>query len=674
MKHTLFAFGLCLGLSTLKGFSQEVQWASKVINFSTEFTDLSYPKQYSAQQALGKPSVLPEFGFTPAAWSPASEDGPDNEFIHVGFEKPMNVQQLVVNENNNPGAITVIDFFDTGGEYHRVYENPSPTSPGVVGRLFSFTCDRTPYLVVSVRIVLKNSAVKGYNHIDAIGIADHKDPITVKVNLAPNMQTGLVRENLGPNVNSLTDEICPVISVDGKTLYYTRQNHPENTAPVENQDVWYSDILPDGTFSPAKNIGSPINNKDNSSVLTALPDNNSLLVLNVYKPDGTGDKGVSFTRKSANGWELPQALMIQNYYNDNPYGEYSLAPNGKVLVSTMQRKDGYGSKDIHVSFLKDDGTWSEPKNVGTVLNTAASESSPFVAADGVTMYFSSPGHPGYGKNDMFITRRLDDTWLNWSEPINLGPELNTPNWDAYYSIPANGEYAYCVSYQNSIGAADIFRIKLPDAIKPKPVVRVSGKTLDKKTGLPIGAKISYENLETGQEMGIAVSNPKDGSYAIVLPAGTNYGFLAETPNYASVTANLNLPVVDKFKEFNQDLYLVPLEKGAVIRMNNIFFDVNKSELKKISFPELNRIVELMKERPTLKIQIGGHTDSDADEAYNLDLSNRRAASVYNYLVKAGIEPARLTSKGYGEAVPQVPNTTPENKAINRRVEFTILEI
>jgi OmpA-OmpF porin, OOP family len=587
----------------------------------------------------------------------------------------MNIQQVLVHENLNPGAIVVIDLFDTGGESYRVFENANPAPyTATVGRMFSYTCDRTPYLVASVRVVLKSNAVKGFNHVDAIGIADHKEPYVVKVNLSPNMQTGLVRENLGPNVNSPTDEICPVISVDGKTLYYTRQGHPDNIPPVDNQDIWYTDILPDGSFSPARSMSAPINNSENNSALTALPDNNSLLVLNVYKPDGSMEKGVSLSRRTAEGWGMPQKLEIKNFYNDNLYGEYNLVPNGKVLVATMQRKDGYGSKDIHVCFLQEDGSWSEPKNLGPVLNTACSESSPFVAADGVSMYFSSPGHPGYGKNDMFLTRRLDDTWLNWSEPINLGPELNTPKWDAYYSLPANGDYAYCVSYDNSLGGGDIFRIRLPESLRPKPVVLVSGKTLDKKTGLPIGARIKYESLETGQELGIATSDPNDGSYSIVLPAGTNYGFLAEANNYASVTANLNLPVVDKFREFNQDLYLVPMEKGAVIRMNNIFFDTDKADLKKISHPELKRVAELMRKYPALKIEIGGHTDSDASDTYNLDLSKRRAASVYAFLVKEGIDAARLSSKGYGEAQPQMPNTTPENKAFNRRVEFTILEI
>ncbi len=674
VKLRLFLSSLLLASACQPVFAQQVQWASKVIAFSTEGENPIAPKQYSAVNVLGSPSVTSSFGLSPAAWSPATKDDLAEEFIHVGFSQPANIQQVLIHENFSPGAITLVDLIDAGGTAHRVFENKNPQAVGSVGRMLSVTMDRTPYLVMSVKVTLNSKAVSGFNQIDAIGIADHKDKVQVKVNLPPNLQSGFARENLGPNINSPTNEFSPLISPDGKTLYFTRSNHPDNTPPIESQDVWFSEIGAGGVFGPCKPMGLPINTPDNNSVASILPDNNSLLVLNVYKPDGSLEKGISIARRGAAGWDMPKAVRMEDFYNDNQYSEYSLAPSGKVMVATLQRKDGFGSKDLHVSFLKADGSWTEPRNIGAALNTADNETSPFIAADGATMYFSTAGHPGFGRNDMFVTRRLDDTWLNWSLPVNLGPELNTPRWDAYYSMPASGTYAYCVSEENSLGSTDIFRIKLPDALRPKPVVLVSGRTLDKKTGLPIAARIVCENLATGAKLGTAFSDAKDGHYTIVLPGGANYGFLAETPRYASVSANLNLPVLEKFTEIKKDLYLVPLEKGAVIRLNNIFFDTNKAVLKPTSFPELDRVVTLMNQQPTLKIAIAGHTDSDASDAYNLELSRKRATAVSDYLTKQGVNAGRLSSKGFGESMPQVPNTTAENKAVNRRVEFTILEL
>jgi OmpA-OmpF porin, OOP family len=653
--------------------AQKVLWANKVLESSSQYSEAGNANSRGQIQVLGSPSVMPGWGFTPCAWTPATADGANEEYIKVGFAEPIQVEQIVIHENSKPGGIDRILLFDEGGKNYVAYKNPAPGPSGKTD-LSYFMIERTPYKVTALMVVLNTYAVEGEQEIDAIGISDNKDSIKVKVRLAAGLPMTGERENLGPNINSATDELCPTISPDGRLLLFTRQGHPENIPPVSNQDIYYAAINPDGSFSPAANIGEPLNNTENSSVTSITPDGQTLLLLNRYYPDGRMEKGVSMSVRTGEGWGFPQNLEVTDFYNDNIYGEYCLTATGKVLIMTVQRKDGLGSKDIYVSFRDDNGIWSAPKNCGPGINSGSGESSPFLAADGVTLYFSTDGRPGYGRKDMFLSRRLDDTWTNWSEPENLGPFLNTPGWDAYYSIPADGKYAYFVSYTGSLGAADIFRAKLPEALRPRPVVLVRGKVLNAKTNEPIGARISYESLVNGTEIGIANSNPKTGEYSIVLPAGEEYGFLAMSSDYIPVSENIDLTKLLEYKEITRDLRLVPIEKGATIRLNNIFFETGKFVLRKQSIRELDRLAKLLTERPTMAIEVSGHTDDVGTDESNMVLSRNRSKSVYDYLVTKGIEAARLTSKGYGETKPQLPNTNADNRQINRRVEFTITAI
>jgi outer membrane protein OmpA-like peptidoglycan-associated protein len=272
---------------------------------------------------------------------------------------------------------------------------------------------------------------------------------------------------------------------------------------------------------------------------------------------------------------------------------------------------------------------------------------------------------------MYVCRRLDDSWTHWSEPQNLGPDINTPDWDAYYTVPASGDYGYFVSGKGSYGGEDIFRVKLPDALKPSPVVLVSGKVLDKKTGKPLAAQIRYELLPGGKEVGVARSNPITGEYKITLPAGSNYGFRADAKGYIAVSENLDLTKQKKYIEIHKDLELAPIEAGQTIRLNNIFFEFSKSDLKSESFAELDRLVSMMQTSSAMEVQVSGHTDNVGSDAQNKLLSEARARAVKEYFVKKGIETKRLKTIGYGRTKPVATNDTEEGRQQNRRVEFTI---
>jgi len=480
------------------------------------------------------------------------------------------------------------------------------------------------------------------------------------------------KERLNSNVNSPYSELRPIISPDGKQLYFIRQGHPGNfgKSDPKDQDIWVSDLTLNQDWGDGYNIGEPLNTKTSNHIGSVTPDGNTLVIGGVYQYNGDIIHGISITHRTINGWAFPEKLDIKNFYNDNEYIEYYLSNNGKALLMTIERKDSYGDRDIYVSFLQNDNSWSEPMNLGPTVNSISTEMSPFLAADEKTLYYSSRGKGGYGDADLFITKRLDDSWKNWTEPENMGDLINSDKWDAYYFFPASGEYAYFVSGEYA-GDEDIYRIKIPKRVRSEPVFLINGKVTDTKTNLPVDAKIYYETLPDGFEAGVARTNPATGEYKITLPKGKKYGFRAEADGYLSQNDNIDATDLGKYKEVERNLNLVPIEIGETVVLNNIFFNSGKYDLKEESFPELKRVVIFLKENPSIKIQISGHTDDINSDSYNLTLSENRAKSVYSFLTQNGISSDRITFKGYGESKPVATNDTDEGRQLNRRVEFTI---
>ena len=356
-----------------------------------------------------------------------------------------------------------------------------------------------------------------------------------------------------------------------------------------------------------------------------------------------------------------------------------MANTRKALLMSVERDDSRGDRDLYVSFQKNDSLWTAPLNLGDIINTAGEESAPFLASDNVTLYFSSNGFSGFGGADVYMTKRLDDTWTNWSEPENMGPDINTKLNDLFFNIPSTSEYAY-YSREVAVDNADVYRVKLPVFMSPEPTVVVRGKLIDSKTGKPIAAKIIYEQLPEGKEIGIAQSDPETGEYEIHLPGGYLYGVRAEADGHISSNQNLDLTKVTKDGEIrSQNIRLDPLELAKIepdasISLNNIFFDFDKSTLKAESFPELNRTLKLMSERPTLEVEISGHADATGPEEYNMDLSKRRAQSVVRYLTDKEVATTRIKVSFFGETKPIETNATREGRSKNRRVEFKILKL
>jgi outer membrane protein OmpA-like peptidoglycan-associated protein len=489
-------------------------------------------------------------------------------------------------------------------------------------------------------------------------------------------------ENLGFRVNSELPELRPTISADGNRLFFICENHPMNTkykSIPNSQDIWYSERDSTGKWQNAVHLGYPLNTTHYNAVYWISPDNNRILIRGAFVNGEYAGDGVSLSYLEEDGnWSKPEMLRIKNYgnYDRGRQSGAVLGHDGRTLIMYMCPKVGGIDNDIFVSFAEDDGTWTEPRSLGKKINAPnTNELTPYLAPDGVTLYFSSNRPGGLGDNDIWMTKRLDDSWTKWSDPVNLGSPINTPDWDAFFTMDAGGEYAYLTSSANSLGESDIVRVKLLEKERPDPVVLVTGNVYNAKTKEPLQASLIYETLPDGKQAGNGVSAPGDGAFKMVLPYDKNYLIRASADHFFAVSENLNLDSLVKkgYKEIHKDLYLVPIEVGQIFRLNNVYFDFDKYNLREESFVELNRVVDFLNEHPTIKIEISAHTDNKGSDEYNFKLSDNRAASVRSYLISKGIPEDRVTSKGYGESKPQVDNDTDEHRQINRRVEFVILQ-
>lgn len=657
--------------------AQVVQWASSVIEFSSELT----PVQYAAVQALGKPNVLPAGGQNPNAWTPNKPNR--KEFIKLGFSNPMSIRQVAIAESHNPSALYRVLLYDEAGNEHEL-NVLNPSSIPLKGRMLNIFTEPTPYKVAAVRLEFDGAAVPEYFAIDAVAITDSNYPIIADIPKPLLLASGIVIEALDGNVNTDVSELNPLLSPDGKTLYFSRKNHPENVGGEKDiEDIWYSELDSTGHWQLAKNMRQFNTAGPNfiNTISSVTPDGRSAIILlgNKYLPNGKMMAGVSISSNVGGTWSNPVPLEIVNDYNFSEKANYFLANNRKTLIMSVEREDSRGDRDLYVTFMQSDSTWSEPKNLGDIINSAGEESAPFLALDDKTLYFSSNGFSGYGGSDIYVTKRLDDSWTNWSEPENLGPEINSTLEDLFFNIPANSEYAY-YSRGVSENNADIYRVKLPILRKPEAWVTVRGKIVDNETGKPIAAKVIYERLPEGQETGIAQTNPETGEYEIRLPGGSLYGIRAEAPNKISESQSLDLTGVTEdrtvdIRDFTlANIRVAPIEEDVTVVLNNVFFDFDKAVLKQESFPELNRIAEMMKERPDMQIEVSGHTDSMGPESYNQTLSQRRAKAVVTYLAEKGINSGRLKVEYFGESKPIDSNETSEGRSKNRRVEFKILKL
>lgn len=664
MRGTVVA-NILLWLMSASAMAQPVEWASKVISYSSQYS----AKEYSANQVLGPPSKLPATGRSTTAWSPRYPDM-GREFVKVSFDRPTQVQSIFIGETLNPGAVQSITVYETNGTPHEVYRNNRPRPVREEGRLLHLTITPTAYAVKELHLILKTDEVDGYNQIDCIGISPGTSSFTPAIPMA-DITFDAKKENLGGNINSIYGEVHPIISPDGATLYFTRKEHPANYGVERRDDIWYSERQPDGSWSSARNIGPPLNNTGHNYLNAITTDGTKAFLGGAYGNVNAKDR-LYIVERTANGWDKPKEVEIDNYYNLSNYNSFHISVDGKVVLLSIEQEDALGLKDLYVSFQQSDGSYSAPKNLGPQINTAGDEVTPFLAADGKTLYFSTDGRPGYGRNDIYMTRRLDESWQRWSRPLNLGPAVNTENWDAYYTLPAKGDFAYFTSYEDSYGSGDIFRIAIPPEQMPDVVALIKGKVIDAKTNAPIAATVAYESDSTAQE--VAQTNPATGSYQLVADIGQQLVLLAQAKGYYAITQPVDLTGVTAYEERVVDLAMYPIRKGEVVPLEDINFEANSATLTPDSYRELNRVAGFLLGQPGVVIEIGGHTNNRCSSTYCKQLSASRAEAVAQYLKAQGVPNEQVRHKGYGKDKPIDTNETEEGRQRNQRVEFTVLAV
>lgn len=480
----------------------------------------------------------------------------------------------------------------------------------------------------------------------------------------------LQKQNLGTTVNSVASELSPIISSDGRLLYFTMgAGHPDNMGSDKLQDCYVSRRDGDGWSKPA-NLGAPINSVGNDAISGVSPDGSVLFIKNFAH---NVLNGLCFARYQKGGWKI-DSIFIEGYSNSNPLSSQTINTNFSTIIFSAEMPDGYGGLDLYISRLVDPATfrYSRPQNLGPVINTTADDFSPFLASDGQSLYFASKGHRGFGDADMFIAKRLDESWVNWTAPRNLGPELNTSGMDAYYSIPASGDVAY-FSSANGDRRLDLYKVGLSDDIRPNPVILVTGK-VQSPSKRPLDASIIYASLKSGEVAASLLTNPVNGRFAVVLPYGEHYSVNAYSSNYLPYSDNLDLESVSMYREIQTTITLDSVRAGGAVTLSNIFFATNEATLKSESTAELEKLKDLLRKNPTWIVQIEGHTDNVGSDDYNIALSKARAEAVVKYLVDNGIEQKRLSAKGFGAAQPVADNANEEGRQQNRRVVFRIVKI
>lgn len=501
-------------------------------------------------------------------------------------------------------------------------------------------------------------------------------------------------EGIGPNINSGYDEQAPVLSPDGSKLYFTISKHPDNIGGTRDPgDIWISERDSAGNWKAPVNVGNILNNRQYNAVIGCTKDGESVYLSGHYLP---GDKrpktkGVSISRFNNGNWTFPEPVDIPYFRDYSEQQSGCLSYDGNIMLLAVESFSTRGAEDIYVCFRKTDGTWTDISNLGSSINTEYQEKTPFLSADNKTLIFSSNGFEGHGSMDLFMSRRLDDTWKNWSKPVNMGPPVNTKGRELYYFVvPGSDKVIFC-STQNSDGYGDIkYYTLLPeDVIQPveeliiqaEPEIRetleeknalvVQGKVFDAENNNPLEAVVSFFSKD---EEALTSVNTESGNGTFQFEISADHDFMIRVgaKGYMNIEEAIYVSTLDQ-NLILKNYYLEPLEVGKVFKLNNVLFQRATADLIDSSYVELDVVYRMMSENPEISIELSGHTDNVGNAKKNLELSQQRVEVVKQYLVNKGIDEQRITGKGYGGAQPIASNRTEETRRLNRRVEFRIVE-
>jgi outer membrane protein OmpA-like peptidoglycan-associated protein len=675
--------------------AQEVQWASKIIDFSSQLSEY----QYSASQVLGKPNVLPESGDNPNAWLPSRPNR--ISFVKVGFEQPMKVRQIAIGESFNPGALYQVFLYDENdGEHLLNTFTPRPLNVG--GRLLNIYLSETEFSVSAVKIVIDGSRVPGYNGIDAIGISGTTVPIVATKEVAFRRNPGLDNQFLSLGAEKGVSDSRPVFVKSTNTLYMTRGNSPENVEGMDDLgDIWQSVFNPSTEeFSTPVSLGESMNDIGYNSTNDVMVEGSQQIFLfgNISGKSNKIGENVVTIRRADGTWGDINEQKIKNARIGSFDADYTWAENGTVLIISTLRFDTEGARDLYISYQEADGRWSEPKNMGTSVNTTMDEYAPFYSESERSLYFATAGFPGFGGTDVFKVTRIGDSWDNWTPPENIGTDINTETNERYFFFDEEDDYAY-FARMNPDSTYAIIRVERPKFLEKTPMVAVRGNVLNKETNRPVNSVISMLILPEERTYNMTISDETTGSYEVLVPSGNEYKLVSEREGYDVFETTIALENRNSEYAYTLDinmglLALVPdeiiaetdeepeepevrpaivpeIERETIIsdEAYEITFPFDSDKIDEESYPAIDFIVKFMNKFPDIVVELAGFTDQIGNEKYNFKLSIRRALSVRDYMVNKGIDQKRIRVMGFGEHMPIVEGETKQDLRMNRRVEY-----
>jgi outer membrane protein OmpA-like peptidoglycan-associated protein len=492
-------------------------------------------------------------------------------------------------------------------------------------------------------------------------------------------------------LNSVYDEQAPVLSPDGTELYFTVAKHPLNVyGKSDLGDIWVSRLV-DNKWSAPSLVQASINNSAYNAVLGFSSDGQKMFLYGHYTFDGeqAGSQGISVSRRTGVGWTVPHNEAVPAFQNKSVATGGHITPDKTVFVFSADTDGTYGKEDIYVS-LHVGTKWTEPKNLGAVINTENQELSPWLSADTKTLYFAS-NSSSPDNLDVFSCERLDSTWTNWSPPKNLGTPINSNGRELFYSTFANKIF-YTSTFQSD-GLGDIREIKPTKVEVPTPepkkdltskkmpiaeeivlavkpdngLTKIFGKITDSETGGAVAANIVFY----GPNVAFVLAS-EAGNYEAELFPKSTYSVRVESQGYFGYSDKINLTKT-KLREFEINIKLRPIAIGMTVNLPNVLFKQSTFELLPESNDELDMVIGFLKYNPTVEIELAGHTEDAGGEEANLKLSQERVDVVKKYIVANGISAKRVKGIGYGDAKPIATNRNEEGRKQNRRVEFKIVK-
>ena len=533
---------------------------------------------------------------------------------------------------------------------------------------------------------LFDKAIDTYEHFKIL-ISEHKDPflfseVNRKIEMC-NVAKQIVAipvdvkiENMGGAINSQYAEYSPVLTADESTMIFTTRRPGSTGRKQDTTGITYEDIFishkKDSVWSKAESIGKLVNTEGNEASVGISVDGQ---IIFIYKDDTDGAGNLYVTHLKGDNWSVP--VKLNDNINTKSWEPSAfISADGNRLYFASDREGGFGGRDLYSSEKLPDGEWSKAINLGPTINTEFEEDAPFIHPDGRTLYFSSNGHATMGGFDIFSTSLSKNK--EWSEPVNIGYPINSPEDDIYYVVSPNNQRAYYSSFkEGGFGEKDNYMITFKKFVEP-PLAVLRGHVTDPFGNIPELVYITVTDNETEKIVGTYYTNSITGNYLFILPPGKNYNVTYESDNYMFHSTNIDVSDSSNYFEIHEAIQLQALVVGSKIVLKNIFFDFDKATLRSASNVELKKLFTFLNKYPEMIVEISGHTDSKGSDDYNLILSDKRAKAVVDYLIKKGIHKDQMVAKGYGELQPSVNNTNPdgtdnpENRQLNRRVELKII--